>query len=60
MRALAVLRRELLFESLTDAQIRDIVVHDPVLSFGDDEAIVCEGEAGGRCMWFSKANALCM
>ena len=43
----AVLRRELLFESLTDAQIKDIVVHDPVLSFGDDEAIVCEGEAGG-------------
>ena len=43
----AVLRRELLFESLTDAQIRDIVVHDPVLSFGDDEAIVSEGEAGG-------------
>ena len=43
----AVLRRELLFESLTDAQIRDIVVHDPVLSFGDREAIVCEGDVGG-------------
>ncbi|QNI74821.1 mechanosensitive ion channel family protein [Synechococcus sp. NOUM97013] len=43
----AVLRREPLLASLNDAQIRDIVVHDPVLSFGDDEAIVREGEEGG-------------
>ena len=43
----AVLRSELLFESLNDAQIRDIVVHDPVLSFGDAETIVREGDVGG-------------
>ena len=43
----AVLRSAPLFESLTDAQIRDIVQHDPVSSFGDDEAIVCEGDVGG-------------
>ena len=42
-----VLRCEPLFASLTDAQIRDIVVHDPVLSFGDDEVIVREGDVGG-------------
>ena len=42
-----VLRCEPLFASLTDSQIRDIVVHDPVLSFGDDEVIVREGDVGG-------------
>ena len=42
-----VLRCEPLFASLTDAQIRDIDVHDPVLSFGDDEVIVREGDVGG-------------
>ena len=42
-----VLRCEPLFASLTDAQIRDVVVHDPVLSFGDDEVIVREGDVGG-------------
>ncbi|QNI86511.1 cyclic nucleotide-regulated small-conductance mechanosensitive ion channel [Synechococcus sp. PROS-7-1] len=42
----AVLRREPLFASLTDAQIRDIVVHDAALAFGDSEVIVREGDVG--------------
>ena len=41
-----VLRREPLFASLSDAQVRDIVVHDAALAFGDAEMIVREGDAG--------------
>lgn len=41
-----MLRRDPLFASLADAQVKDIIVNDPILAFGDEETIVREGDAG--------------
>jgi len=42
-----ILRNELLFASLSDSEIKDIVEHDPIIVFGDAETIVRQGDVGG-------------